>query len=91
MALACSADEVQAFRVEKEAETLAAAKKQKRDPGQLTMKETVKRLRARCTHCVAVASEPSKPTATSENPLPQSGHVSLEIPTAHACQNLHAS
>lgn len=45
----------------------------------------------RCTHCVAVASEPSKPTAASENPLPQSGHVSLEIPTAHACQNLHAS
>ena len=50
VALACSADEVQAFRVEKEAETLAAAKKQKRDPGQLTMEETVKRMRSRCTH-----------------------------------------
>ena len=50
LALACSADEVQAFRAEKEAETLAAAKKQKREPGQLTMQETVKRMRARCTH-----------------------------------------
>ena len=50
VALSCSADEVQAFRVEKEAETLAAAKKQKSDPGQLTMEETVKRMRSRCTH-----------------------------------------
>ena len=50
VALACSADEVQAFREEKEAEAQAAAKKQKRDPGQLTMKETVKRLRTRCPH-----------------------------------------
>ena len=50
VALACSADEVQAFRVEKEAEALAAAKKQKREPGQLTMEETVKRMRSRCTH-----------------------------------------
>ena len=50
LALACTADEVQAFRAEKEAEALAAAKKQKRAPGQLTMEETVKRMRARCTH-----------------------------------------
>ena len=50
VALVCSADEVQAFRVEKEAEALAAAKKQKREPGQLTMGETVKRMRAHCTH-----------------------------------------
>ena len=50
VALACSADEVQAFRAEKEAETLAAAKKQKREPGQLTINETVKRMRARYTH-----------------------------------------
>ena len=50
VALACSADEVQAFRVEKEAETLAAAKKQKRDPGQLTLEDAVKRMRAQCTH-----------------------------------------
>ena len=40
LALACSADEVQAFHAEKEAETLAAAKKQKREPGQLSMEET---------------------------------------------------
>ena len=50
VALACSADEVQAFRVEKEAEALAAAKKQKREPGQLTIQDTVKRMRSRCTH-----------------------------------------
>ena len=50
VALACSANEVQAFRVEKEAEALAATKKQKRDRGQLTIAESVKRLRARCTH-----------------------------------------
>ena len=43
VALVCSADEVQAFRVEKEAETLAAAKK--RDPGQLTLEEAAKRMR----------------------------------------------
>ena len=50
LALACTADEVQAFRAEKEAGALAAAKKQKRAPGQLSMEETVKRMRARCTH-----------------------------------------
>ena len=48
--LACTAAKVQAFREVKEAEALAAAKRQKRDPGQLTMEETAKRLRARCTH-----------------------------------------
>ena len=44
---------MQAFRQAKEAEALAAlaaAKKQKREPGQLTINETVKRMRARCTH-----------------------------------------
>ncbi len=41
---------MQAFRAKKEAETLAAAKKQKRDPGQLTLEDAVKRLRAHCTH-----------------------------------------
>ena len=40
---------MQAFRVEKEAETLAAVKKQKRGPGQLSL-EAVKRMRTRCTH-----------------------------------------
>ena len=52
VALACSADEVQAFRAEKEAEALAAvrAKVPKRDPGQLTLQEAVKRMRTRCTH-----------------------------------------
>ena len=53
VALVCTADEVQAFRQAKEAdalEALAAAKKQKREPGQLTIQETVKRMRTRCTH-----------------------------------------
>ena len=52
VALVCTADEVQAFRQEKEATALAAlvAKKQKREPGQLSMEETVKRMRSRCTH-----------------------------------------
>ena len=53
MALVCTADEVQAFRQAKEAEALealAAAKKQKRAPGLLSMEETVKRMRMRCTH-----------------------------------------
>ena len=53
MALVCTADEVQAFRQAKEAEAmaaLAAAKKQKRGPGQLTINETVKLMRARCTY-----------------------------------------
>ena len=52
VALVCTADEVQAFRQAKEAEALAAlvAKKQKREPGQLTINATVKRMRARCTH-----------------------------------------
>ena len=67
VALACSADEVQAFRVEKEAETLAAAKKQKRDPGQLTMEETVKRMRSRCTHDF-VRESPSGPRDNGEYP-----------------------
>ena len=53
VALVCTEDEVRAFRQAKEAEALAAlaaAKKQKREPGQLTVNETVKRMRARCTH-----------------------------------------
>ena len=52
MALVCTAEEVQAFRQEKEAKAVAAlaAKKQKREPGQLSMAETVKRMRMRCTH-----------------------------------------
>ena len=50
VALTCSADEVQAFRAKKEAETLAAAKQPERDPGQLTLGDAVKRLRAHCTH-----------------------------------------
>ena len=50
LALACSADEVQAFRAKKEAEALAAVKKQKRDAGHLSLDESVKRMRARCTH-----------------------------------------
>ena len=52
VALVCTAEEVQAFRQEKEAKALAAlaAKKQKREPGQLSMEETVKRMRSRCTH-----------------------------------------
>ena len=53
VALVCTEDEVRAFRQAKEAEVLAAlaaAKKQKRDPGQLTIEETVKRMRTRCTH-----------------------------------------
>ena len=52
VALVCTAEEVQAFRQEKEAKALAAlaAKKQKREPGQLSIEESVKRLRTRCTH-----------------------------------------
>ena len=52
VALVCTADEVQAFRQANEAEALVAlaAKKQKREPGQLSMEETVKRMRSRCTH-----------------------------------------
>ena len=52
VALVCTAEEVQAFRQEKEAKAVAAlaAKKQKREPGQLSMEETVKRMRSRCTH-----------------------------------------
>ena len=54
LARACSADEVQAFRAEKEAEALAAvrAKVPKRDPGQLTIQEAVSCMRTRCTHDV---------------------------------------
>ena len=48
LALACSADEVQAFRAEKEAEALAAVRAKKRDAGQLTLQDAFKR--ARCTH-----------------------------------------
>ena len=48
--LVCTAGEVQAFWAKKEAEALAAAKKQKRDPGQLTLEDAVKRMRAHCTH-----------------------------------------
>ena len=57
VALVCTAEEVQAFRQEKEAKALEAlaAKKQKREPGQLSKEETVKRMRRRCTHdCVRV-------------------------------------
>ena len=45
VALVCTAEEVQAFRQAKEAKALAAlaAKKQKREPGQLSMEETVSR------------------------------------------------
>ena len=52
VALVCTAEEVQAFRQEKEAKALEAlaAKKQKREPGQLSMEESVKRMRSRCTH-----------------------------------------
>ena len=48
LVLACSADEVQAFRAEKEAEALAAVRAKKRDAGQLTLQDAFKR--ARCTH-----------------------------------------
>ena len=50
VALVCTAEEVHAFRQEKEAKALAAlvAKKQKREPGQLSMEESVKRMRSRC-------------------------------------------
>ena len=50
VALVCTADEVQAFRQEKEAKALAALvpKKHKREPGQLSIEESVKR--SRCTH-----------------------------------------
>ena len=52
VALACTADEVQAFRAEKEAAMLAEmrAKLSKRPSGQLTLVESVKRMRAACTH-----------------------------------------
>ena len=52
LALTCSADEVRAFRAEKEAALLAEmrAKLSKRPPEQLTLVESVKRLRAHCTH-----------------------------------------
>ena len=52
VALVCTAEEVQAFRQAEEAKALAAlaAKKQKRETGQLSMEETVKRMRSRCTH-----------------------------------------
>ena len=60
VALVCTAEEVQAFRQEKEAKALAAlaAKKQKREPGQLSMEESVKRMRSRCTHDWARAFPP---------------------------------
>ena len=52
VALICSADEVQAFSAEKEALLLAEMREKlsKRSPGQLTLVESVKRLRAACTH-----------------------------------------
>ena len=52
VALVCTAEEVQAFRQEKDAKALAALvpKKQKREPGQLSIEESVKRMRTRCTH-----------------------------------------
>ena len=52
IALACTMDEVQAFRAEKEAALLAdmQAKLSKRPPGQLTIVQSVKRMRAACTH-----------------------------------------
>ena len=65
VALACSADEGQAFRAKKEAETLAAAKKQKREPGQLSLEETMKRKQARCTHDW-VRESPSGPRDNGE-------------------------
>ena len=49
VALVCTEDEVRAFRQAKEAEALAAlaaAKKQKREPRQLTINEAAKRMRA---------------------------------------------
>ena len=45
LALACSADEVQAFRAEKEAEALAAVRAKKRDAGQLSLEDAFKRVR----------------------------------------------
>ena len=67
VALVCTAEEVQAFRQEKEAKALAAlaAKKQKREPGQLSMEETVKRMRSRCTHDF-VREFPSGPRGNGE-------------------------
>ena len=52
VALACTAGEVQAFRAEKEAAMLAEmrTKLSKRPPGQLTLVESVKRMRAARTH-----------------------------------------
>ena len=52
VALVCTPDEVHAFRAEKETTALAAAlaKAQKREPGQLTLPESVKRMRTRCAH-----------------------------------------
>ena len=47
IALACTAEEVQAFRAEKEAAALAAARAKvpKREPGQLSIQEAIKRMR----------------------------------------------
>ena len=52
MALVCTAEEVQAFRQEKEAKAMAGLvpKKHKREPGQLSLEESGKRMRSRCTH-----------------------------------------
>ena len=52
VALVCTAEEVQAFRQEKEAKALVALvpKNHKREPGQLSIEESVKRMRSRCTH-----------------------------------------
>ena len=46
VALACTAEEVQAFRAEKEAAAPAAARPPKRDRGQLTIQEAVKHTHA---------------------------------------------
>ncbi len=48
MAIACSAEEVAAFRAEKEAVAMVAtrAKAQKHEPGQLSIQEAVKRMRS---------------------------------------------
>ena len=68
LALTCSADEVQAFRAKKEVAMLAEmrAKLSKRPPGPLTLVESVKRMRAACTH-VWVREFPSGPRDNGEH------------------------
>ena len=43
-------EDVEAFRKEKEAAMLAEMQAKRRPPGQLTIVESVKRMRAQCTH-----------------------------------------